>query len=331
MSDENKLRGCAKYGCVGCLTLCALCVALIFLVSAVQLTVGSPEPKPEQESRARELPAPPPLPAQPDAPPAPELAPLPPERPLEMPPETRVGRVVVDLSMGDFVIKPGPAGEPIRVEADYDSASFELQEELVAEDDGSWSYRVDFGSRRGWLGLLLRGGVNAGENRITLIIPRGQPIDLVGKIGIGESETDLGGLTLRNVDLAYGVGEHFLELREPTPLPMGSFRADASIGEVEIRDLGQASPSAVTVEHGVGELFLDLQGPWRRDATVDVDLGIGEARLWLPKEVRVEMESSGVNIGESRIDLPDPESLPEDAPTLSVRIKGNIGELDVDY
>ncbi len=86
------------------------------------------------------------------------------------------------------------------------------------------------------------------------MIPRGRPIDLKGSIRMGESKTDLGGLWVRNVDLRYKAGDHFIEFREPLPFPMDRFKIEGSMGGLEIRGLGQASPSTVEVKQGMGEL-----------------------------------------------------------------------------
>lgn len=326
--SNGRSKGCFKYGCVGCLSLGALAVALIFLFSALRLTFEPAEPRPEERSASHELPEPPELPAVPypgeDAPDLPELGALPEA------PRTGAGRIVLDLSMGSFIVRPGPADEPVHVEADYDSGSFELRESFVQGDDDNWTYELGFKARRGFLGMLMRGGVQSGENRVELTIPRGHPVEIVGKIGLGESKIDLGGLWVRTVDLDLGTGEHFIEFRDPLPFPMERFAVDGSIGELEIRKLGDASPREVVVDHSIGELFLDLQGTWRQDAEVDVKCGIGECRLWLPQNARVDVRRATVGIGESNVERPD-RALPEDAPTLTLDMSSNIGEVRIEY
>ncbi len=320
MSNEGKIPGCFKYGCVGCLSLGALVVALIFLASAVHLTVEPEDPRPEERQLSQDLPEVRYPPA--DAPQVPASVSLP------EPPSSATGRVVVDLSMGEFIIQPGPAGEPIRVDADFDSSAFELREEYQQSADGGWTYELSFGSRRGFLGMLFGGG-HQGNNRVELTIPRGQPIDIVGEIGLGESEIDLGGLSVRQVDLEFGAGDHFVEFRQPLPFPMDSFTVNSSVGEVEIRNLGEGSPRTVNVDHGIGELFVDLQGPWSRDATIDINVNIGEGRLWLPEGVRLDVEHAKVAIGESDVEWPDEDDLPADAPTLTLSMSGHIGEVSI--
>ncbi|MEM7352270.1 MAG: hypothetical protein AAF657_15825 [Acidobacteriota bacterium] len=287
---------------------------------------------PEQREAKHELPTLPGAPRYPagDEPSIPTVLPLPEngEQPRSI---GRAGQIILDLQMGEFSIRPGPAGEPIRVEADYDAGKFVLEENFVTDENGGWTYEVSFGGDGGWLGLLLGGGTSNVNNRIELIIPRDHPVDILGKVGLGELEADLGGLLIRHVDLEFGAGDHFVEFRDPLPYPMETFRAESSVGSVEVRSLGDASPRTVEVDHNIGELFLDLKGAWQNNAEVDVDFGIGECRLWLPDDVHIDMQRADVSIGESRIDRQSPRPVPEDAPTLELSMRGNIGEVRVEY
>lgn len=335
MRKRGQVPGCLKYGCVGCLSVMALFVGGIFLVSAIHLTSDPEDPRPEQQQVERPLPAS----SSPgetrspatDQPKIGEVLPLP---ELEEYPEGKelptTGRVVLDLKMGDFIIRPGPADQPIRIDADYDAGSFELTEELTPDDDGGWTYEVGFSSKRGFLGLLLGGGRHDIDNRVVITIPRGHPIDLVGEIGMGELEADLGGLWVRRVDFEFGPGDHFVEFRDPLPYPMESFHTQSSMGNVEVRDLGDASPSSVEVTHSMGAVLVDLKGAWQGDAEVEVDFSMGECQVWLPEDVHIDVERASVGLGETSLDRPRSEP-PEDAPTLALRVTGSMGEADIEY
>lgn len=322
--SERRFPGCFKFGCFGCLALFALAVGLLLLIGAIQLTREDQEPDPQERQASHELP---PAPAQPDQVEMPEIAPLPPG--VEAPPAAAAGTLVLDLRMGEFTIRPGPAGEPIRVEGDYDANAFNLVESFNENDDGTWTYDVSFGAKGGLLGLLFRGGSN-NRNRVDVIIPRGHPVAIIGRIGMGESEIDLGGLWVERVDLELSAGDHFIEFREPLPVPMEEFRLDGSMGDLEVRGLGAASPRTVSVDHGMGEVLVDLTGPWRRDADIDVGFSMGECRVWLPQSARVKIARAGVGMGEKRIDSRDESGLPADAPLLTLSASGSMGELRVE-
>ena len=341
MSETKSKSGCWRTGCMGCLALIALGIVLFLTLAAIQVRNENREPVFERVDNLQQLPGEPYVfdalispealeaGAATDAPELPGSIELPQTPSPEALAEAGVasGRVMVDLSAGEFRIRPGEPGESLRVEADFDGASFELEEELVAEDDGTWSYRVRFGARGGWLGMLRGKEVN---NNVTLVLPRGRPITLVGEVGLGESEIDLGGLWLEHLDLDLGAGEHLVEFSEPTLAPVPEMRIEGSAGELKLRQVGNASPATLRVEQSFGASRIDLGGAWRQDADVDVRFGFGECRIRQGDTARLTIESARVSAGERRISLADEDSLPEDAPLLTLEVSGTAGELRID-
>ena len=289
---------------------------------------SSHQTSPQQRETMHPLPTPPSPPIYEDG----EL-PSDPENPLlqiRLPGEDgaaspATGRIVLDISLADLTIRPGPAGEPIRLEADFDENAFELSEALTTADDGTWTYDLSFGARGGFFGLLFKGG-HSGTNRLELIVPRGHPLDLVGRIGMGKSETDLGGLWVGLVDLELGMGDHLLEVREPLPFPMQALRMKSAMGNFELHSLGDASPALIEIDHSMGDLRLDLEGNWRNDAHVKVELGMGSGRLWLPDNAKIDIAKMSLSMGEKTIDHKTEKILPPDAPTLTLEMSGSMGE-----
>ena len=328
MANDSTLPGCVKYGCIGCASLVALFIGFSLLMGTLQLA-SHRDPEPAERLAEHTLPAPPRLvAATPDGPETLDLGEHPALRPELA--DVAAGTLILDLSLGEFVLRPGAADEPLRVEADFDASQFELDEEYTAGEDGRWTYEVRFGSKGGFFGMMLRGGGNNPRNRVEIIVPQGHPIRLVGEVRLGESKMNLGGLWVEDVDLEYGMGDHFLEIREPLPVPMKSFTVASSMGEMEIRGLGDASPERVDVSHGMGDLFLDLQGAWRRDADVTASFRMGQCRVWVPKGVHLELSGGSVSMGESSTRLPD-ETPPEGAPTVRLDVSGSMGNLEIEY
>ncbi len=341
---SNSPRGCFKLGCFGCLAMIILAVLATIMLAFMGQVMGSTVSEPVDVEFSHPL--------SPDAGPVEaetsggfgetsstleavpssdqaQLGTILPMPEAVVAPEPRPGRLVVDLAYGDFKIRRGSPGEGLKVEAKYDASAFEL-EEVLTEDGDKWTYNVSFGPKNGVFGLLLRSGVKEGDNKITITVPADHPIDLVGEMGVGELEADLGGLWLRQIDLDLGVGEHTLSFAEPTREPMERFAVVGSVGEIKIRDLGNASPRQVYFEHSIGEARLDLSGEWQNDAEVTASFSIGEMRLRLPDDVKIVLSDKKVSIGEiTASDLED-RQLEPDAHTLTLAINGSIGELSID-
>ena len=326
---SRKSPGCLKYGCFGCVGVVALFFGFIFLVTATRFASSS-EPEPVQASAEQVLPAAPAMPPGDFAADGPETIEIDGEPGLPAAP-AQGGKLVLDVSMAELIVRPGPADQPLQVRGDFDGANYELKEEYRQDDDGSWIYEVSFGGKGGFFGVIFGGsGQNVG-NEIEIIVPRGHPFSLQGDMGLGETRIDLSGLWVQDVDLEFGAGDHFIEVREPAPFPMGSFQVESSMGEMEIRGLGDASPKSVDVEHGMGALFLDLQGAWRQDADAKVRFSMGECRVWVPEQARVDLKRGNVSMGERVSRLPDYSELPDDAPTVALDVRGSMGEMRVEY
>jgi len=327
MSDGKRVKGCLKYGCFGCLALGGTAVLVVGVLLAVAVLQSSGDEQREQRELSQPLP-----PATTegsmtgtrveaggDAGPAPAAMPTP-----------APGRVVLNLRGGRVRILPGKPGEPIRVEANFDTKRFELREKFEAQVEGSqgWIYRLSF--RPLGLGRLFQ--IHRGdEPELRLYLPPGAPMALEGYVGMGQSETEIGGLWITDADLRMGMGEHTLSVGKPLAVPMGRFTIDSSMGELRILSLGNASPSQVRVAHSMGAMLLDLRGAWTRDAQVEARCRMGGCRVRAPRGVKFENQNTRIVFGEQRVigaaELPAP---PPGAPTVRLHVSASMGELRVD-
>ena len=319
----SEKRGCFKVGCLGCLGVTAvvlLVLAFLFVLGAV---TGGGETRIEPIDRSQTLP-------QGPRPVVPETTPPEPGTTVRLIDHeidvAEPGRVILDLNRGEFEIRAGASGEPIRLEGEYDAGRFDLEESYESYGETGWIYRVSFDQK----GVGLRPFIqhDGQDNRVRLILPRDAPIILEGRVGIGQSTLELGGLWIVGVDLDVSVGEHRLSFDEPLAIPMRRFRIDGSVGVLEVDELGNASPREVWIKHSIGETGVDLRGAWRRDAEIDVVCGIGECDVRVPKDVKIDLRRAGVMIGESS--GPGRRTEPEPgAPTLKLSVSGSIGEVRV--
>ncbi len=335
MAEETTSpKGCGKKGCIGCAAVFAALAAIPMMLLLVALFNRPGEARPETRELSRPLPS---LPAESPAQPASPSGPgsTPPTAPLPGSLESRelgtsLGagepvRLVLNLSKGHFAVEPGPAGEPLRVEADYDAARYELEEHY---DEADRRYEVRFDAKHGWMSMI---GVGEVRNRVRVIVPRGYPLLIEGKIAMGESHVELGGLRLTEINLDFGMGDHSLSFSEPTTTPLERLEIDASMGAMRLDDIGNASPRLGRFSHSMGELDLDLSGAWLRDAEIDVRCGMGECRLRTPDRVGVRIERASIGLGESSTRGADRDrELPPGAPTLTIRATGSMGQLTID-
>lgn len=316
--------GCLK-GCIfGCLGLVILSIAFFGIVGVLQFRAATIAEDPTQEERRRDLPAAPATASQ--------LADARGDTDLELGgdgnvfaptslPSSGVGTIELDLMMGEFTIEPHD-GDSIEIDADYDQARFALEEDFQETENGDWTYSIRFTTTRRVMGF------RETKNRVKIRIPRGRPLNIAGEVRMGESEIDLGGLWLGDVDLEVGMGQHTVDFSEPTPMPLASFAVEGRMGQVDFERVGNASPERIEVSHSMGQMTLDLEGDWRRDGAVTARCRMGECTVFTPDDVHIETERFDVAMG-GRSDRRSDGDVPAGAPTLRLDLKGSMGEIRI--
>ena len=342
-TSDNR-RGCFKFGCFGCLGVVALLIGLPLILGLVGFLMGTPEPRQEQVQLSQPLPEAPaaggPLEDPSTAPPlAPPGTAAPTDdlgsgdrRILDLGSATLApppaGTIRLDLGMGEFNVLPAAPGEGVRIEGDYDRASFDLEEIFSQDSDGTWEYTIRFENKMSWIRWLW--GNEQIDNEITIFLPRDHPMAVVGEVDTGRSDLELGGLWLTEVDLQLGTGEHDLRFSEPIREPLERLKVDSGMGEINLTGIGNASPARASLEGSFGEFDVDLQGDWRGDSQIAIGFQFGQCRVRLPEAARIDIQRSSMAFGERRLVLPEgQEELPETAPTLALALEGSFGEMRI--
>lgn len=238
------------------------------------------------------------------------------------------GTIELDVSMAEVDLKPAPPGSPLRLEADWNAGVFRLEEKLTREG-GGWRYRLEFGGK-GF--VLLARHEHHSPNRLSLQVPVDKPLSIAGELTLGETDLDLGGLNLDEIDLELGAGEHEVAFSEPTQRPVARLALDGSMGQLTVFGAGNASPRRLEVKHGMGELLLDLSGRWRADGEVEMHLSMGDARVELPglDEAAAVVEKARMSLGDRRVHDVAEAELPSGLPRVRVRATGGMGDLRIE-
>lgn len=201
-------------------------------------------------------------------------------------------RVELEVSIAQLVVEPVPAGESIRVEAEYDPRYYELQEEtwdsVAQAPEVTWTYRVRFEPVGSTAMALFRVKLGDDPPRLRVSLPRDVPLVLAGELYGSFAALELGGLRLEAVEMDVSGGAVTASFREPLAAPMDHLVLTGDKGSVEVTWLGNASPARAVIEQRFGELDLDLRGPWSRDADIRIDARIAGGTVWLPRDVVVE-------------------------------------------
>lgn len=107
------------------------------------------------------------------------------------------------------------------------------------------------------------------------------------------SAGEIGDLTLEQHGprSSSGGAKNHWDLRFANDVPL-DFRLEFGAGEARL-NLGSMSLRSVNVEMGAGTLRLDLRGAPSKDYSVRVRGGVGEATVYLPKDIGISATASG--------------------------------------
>jgi uncharacterized protein DUF2154 len=166
-------------------------------------------------------------------------------------------------------------------------------------DEERWRPVAEYGRESGRLRLGLSGvrgheEIRSGaQDYARVSLTPSVPLDLDLEFGAGRAEVELGGLSLRGLELSTGASETRLSFSRPNRVAAKLVRIEAGAASIEVVKLGNARAELFEFEGGLGEATLDFTGTWTRSARATIHMGVGSVRLRLPRGlgVRVEKDS----------------------------------------
>ena len=214
-------------------------------------------------------------------------------------------RLNIELQDGTFDIRPGPPGTDVTIEGDYAAPYYELVEERDTDQDGRRTIVIGLQPIHSMLVRIVAALRSQGEgvsNNLTVTIPEGVPIDLVLNLSAGESQTDLGGLTLTNLEADLSMGEHHLDFSRPLAQELPRVRVSGRMGDVHLENIGNARALEFETSSRMGNFNVDLGGDWSVETVAELvfNHSLGDLRLNVPESVRIATDSErSVTLGES--------------------------------
>jgi len=124
---------------------------------------------------------------------------------------------------------------------------------------------------------------------MNLRLGRGVPLDLDFEFGAAMAEIELGGLSVRTLEVSTGASETRVEFSEPNPLEISTINFDVGAAQFTARGLANANARTVRLNGGVAEMTLDFSGRWRGDTNLEADFGLGSLTIRVPRDVGVRV------------------------------------------
>ncbi len=119
------------------------------------------------------------------------------------------------------------------------------------------------------------------------------PANLKINAGAYVGKFDLGGLSLKNLEIADGASDVNLTFSEPNQSEMDVFRYSTGASNVTLSKLANANFSTMVFRSGAGSYQLDFSGELKQDISVSIDSGISTLVIIVPEGVPAQVAFSG--------------------------------------
>ncbi len=199
----------------------------------------------------------------------------------------RMLQVTAEFGAGEFVIKPGRAGELYRMVLRYDA---ERNVPVHQYDARSGILRLGVESSGG-AGIKVTTKAQMSQRAELFFAPE-IPLALSANLGASDATLELGGLTLRSLSVGGGASRTTVNFSKPTRGECTSASFMIGAAELEVRGLANAGCRELRVEGGVGRVMLSFDGTWRQDTKAQVSLAMGGLTLRIPKGTGVQLVTS---------------------------------------
>jgi len=230
---------------------------------------------------------------------------------------------------GQLRVEPADGNTLYRANLRYDAELFEPTMEYEA---GVLRLGME-----GLRNLNIGNGREADGGRLALSLARGVPLDLDLEFGAAEADIELGGLSVRSLELSTGASETEVLFSQPNPIRMSRAQFEVGAADFEVRGLANANVREVTLDGGVADIRLDFGGEWRGNMELDADLGLGSLALVVPRHVGVRVEKETLLAGfggarmEKRGDAYYSDNWEGARYRLDVHVEAAFGDINIDW
>ncbi|MBE0688388.1 MAG: hypothetical protein IH585_20535 [Anaerolineaceae bacterium] len=159
------------------------------------------------------------------------------------------------------------------------------------------------------------------------------PTDLEINAGAYQGNLDLSGIPLTKVRISDGASQGNIRFDTLNPVEMTSFHYSTGASQIEIIGLANTNTDSMVFDAGPGSYTLDFSGDLQRDMDIEINFGLGDVKIIVPKGVSAYVIVDG---GLNNVELKgtwnvsgNEYNLYGTGPQLSFDVKMGIGNLQL--
>lgn len=115
------------------------------------------------------------------------------------------------------------------------------------------------------------------------------PMNLVINAGAYKGEYELGGLSIRSLEVTDGASQVNLSFSQANEVEMTSLKYTTGASEVTLKGLSNAYLTDLTFRSGAGNYTLDFSGDLRSDMTVNIEAGVSQVTVIVPEGMNAQV------------------------------------------
>lgn len=138
---------------------------------------------------------------------------------------------------------------------------------------------------------------------LVLTISTRRPFSLSMDLGASDqTQVDLGGLPITELDIKLGAGQAKFDCSRPNPQELNTWALKAGAAELSISRLGNTNARKVEIDGGAASVTIDFGGALRRDMDAAIRIGMASAEIIVPKttasRTRTRTALAGIDVGD---------------------------------
>ncbi len=156
------------------------------------------------------------------------------------------------------------------------------------------------------------------------------PMALTINAGAYSGEFELGGLSLRRLEINDGAAEVGVSFSVRNPVELSLFRYTTGASNITLEGLGNANCAQMLFRSGAGAYTLDFSGGLMRDMIVTVESGVSSITIIVPEGTSAVLTTNGllsVNAGGDWDEDNNTYTLTGDGPVLTIEVDMGAGNL----
>ncbi len=141
------------------------------------------------------------------------------------------------------------------------------------------------------------------DNNWTMKFTDAIPIAFDIELGMGKGDLDLTGLKVKDLNISTGASSVILRFDKPNDEAIDNINIETGLSKFKAYGLGNANFEHLKFQGGVGSYILDFSGDLKKEAVVDIEVGLGSITIYIPNKIgtKIYYEKNWI----SSIDLPD--------------------------